>query len=261
MNAIAVYSRVEFYCDVTRNARFQRYEIDIAVNDAIAVYVDQIVDNMPSDENRTISFQSEQVISDKLYTLQKKQTAAPTADVALYPTDYFMLTSLFPTIAGATPYARPTTQNKLGPLRDDSFRAPSDEMPYYLQETTGFKIFHGTGTVTSVELNYLKLPATFTIGTDSQLINAGVGVLTNATSYIATEVSVHNGITYNVGTQFTSANTTLTSGQVILAANTTTIELPEKTHEEIAKMASQTLLGVTADFSKSQYVQAQADKG
>ncbi len=253
MNAIQLLTRVQFYCDVTRNARYERYEIDTAVNDYMAMFIDQIVENMAADENRTISFQSEQVITDKLYTLQKTQTAAPTADVALYPADYFMLTSLFPTIAGASPYARPTTQNKLGPLLDEAFDPPSDTMPFYLQQTTGFKIYHGTGTITSVDLNYVKLPVTFTIGTDSQLINAGAGVLTNATSYIATEVSVHNGITYNVGTQFTSANTNLTSGQVILASNTVTCELPEKTHEEISKGAASLLLGVVTDFPKSQY--------
>lgn len=258
MNSIALLTRVQFYCDVTRNARYERYEIDTAVNDYMAMFMDQIVENMPADENRTISFQSEQVISDKLYTLQKTQTAAPTADIALYPADYFMLTSLFPTIAGASPYARPTTQNKLGPLLDNAFDPPSDEMPFYLQQTTGFKIYHGTGTITSVDLNYVKLPVTFTIGTDSQLINAGAGVLTNATSYIATEVSVHNGITYNVGVQFTSANTNLTSGQVILASNTVPCELPEKTQEEIAKGAAQILTGVVSDYNKSAWTEKQA---
>jgi len=71
--------------------------------------------------------------------------------------------------------------------------------------------------------------------------------------YIAVEVSVHNGVTYAEGTQFTSANTNLTSGQVILAANTTTCELPEKCHDEIAKMAAEILLGVTKDYEASAF--------
>lgn len=259
MNAIQTLTRVQFYCDVTRNARYERYEIDTAVNDAMRVFIDQFIDDEKN--KRSQSGKDAQMASDNLYTLQKRQSAAPTADIALYPADYYSLLDVFATLNGVSKYCRPLDQNKLGPRLDNAFDSPSANAPFYLQQNTGFQIYYGTSTITNVDIDYYKVPTTFTIGTDSQLINSGVGVLTNATSYIATEVSVHNSITYNVGTQFTSANTNLTSGQVILAANTTPIELPVNTQEIIAKMASQILLGVTSDFPKSQYVQTQADKG
>lgn len=259
MNSIQTLTRVQFYCDVTRNARYERYEIDTAVSDAMRVFIDQIIDDEKN--KRSVSKKDPQVASDSLYTLQKRQSAAPVASIALLPTDYYSLLDVYATLNGISKYCRPLDQNKLGPRLDNAFDPPSADAPFYLQQATGFQIYYGTSTITNVDIDYYKVPATFTIGTDSQLINSGAGVLTNATSYIATEVSVHNSITYNVGAQFTSANTNLTSGQVILAANTTPIELPGNTHEIIAKMASSILLGVTSDFPKSQFTQVQADKG
>ena len=96
------------------------------------------------------------------------------------------------------------------------------------------------------------------MGVESQYINAGTGVLTNATSYIATEESVHNGVTYQIGTQFTSVNTNLTSGQVIKASNTTTIELPEKCHDQIAKMAAEILLGTVSAFDNADFTEKES---
>ena len=258
MNSILTQLEIELYSDVTRTARYQRYEIDRVVNDAMRVYMDNIIDDIKN--RRTGALQGDQMISDELYTLQKIQSAVPLADIALYPADYYTLLDIFATLDGQSVYCRPIDQNKLGPRLADAFDPPSGTMPFYLQDTTGFKIYHGTSTITNVDIDYYKVPALFTIGTDSQLINAGVGVLTNATLYIATEVSVHNGITYNVGSQFTSVNMNLTSGQVILAANTTPIELPAKTHEAICKIAVSLLSGAVSDFHKAQWNEQQASK-
>lgn len=259
MNAIESLYRIELYLDVTRNARYQRVEIDSAVKDAMRNYMDYIIDDDVNPKKQS-GIQSEQIISDELYTLQRRQSAAPTADIALYPADYYTLLDIFATIAGKSYYCRPLNQNKLGPRLDDAFDAPSDTEPYYLQQTTGFQIFHGPGLLSNVDIDYYKTPANFTIGTDSQLINAGLGVLTIGASYIATEVSVENSVTYNIGTQFTAATANLTSGQVILASNTVPIELPAKTHEAICKIAAEILSGATSDFPKSQFASQQAAK-
>lgn len=257
MNAIQCANLADTYLDVTRSARFQRQEYDNAFNNAIRNYIDRILDG--KSKLKDVSFQSEQTIADDLYTLQTTQTAAPTSDIALYPADYYFLTSMFATIGGVSQYCRPTNQNELGPLLEDSFRKPSDVKPYYLQGATGFKIYHGTTSISSVDLNYLKTPTPFTIGADSKLITTG-GALLAGSSYIAVDVSVENGITYPIGTQFTAGTVTLTSGTVILASNTTTIVLPAKTHEEICKIAAEILSGVTQDYNRSAFSEKQADK-
>lgn len=257
MNSIQIDVAIELYLDVTRNARYYRWERDKAVNDAIRNFMDNIIDDNINPKKQS-GIQSEQIVSDNLFTLQKRQSAAPTADIALYPADYYTLLDINATINGVSKYCRPLNQNKLGPRLDNAFDPPSSDTPFYLQQATGYQIYY-TGTLTNVDLDYYKTPVNFTIGTDSQLINPGV-VLTLTLSYIATEVSVSAGVTYNVGDQFTATSTTLTSGQVILATNTTTIELPPKTHPEIAKIAASILSGVVSDFPKSQFAQVQADK-
>jgi len=258
MNAIASANLADLYMDVTRNARFQRLEYDNAFNNAMENFIDKILNNQSP--TNAVSFQSEQTITDALYTLQTTQTAVPTLDVILYPSLYRFMTSIFVTIGGVRQYCRPTNQNELGPLLEDSFRAPSDTKPYYLQTSTGFRIYHGAGTITSAELNYLKIPATFTIGKDSQLIASGASVLTNGSSYIATEPSVQNAVSYNIGDQFTASGTSLTSGQVILASNTTPIELPAKTHEEISKEVAALLSGAVSDMARYNFAQTEANK-
>lgn len=256
MNAIQEANLIDIYLDVTRNGRFQRWEYDNAVNNAMTDFMDNILDDFKNKNGA--SFQSEQTISDDLATLQKTQTAAPTANVALFPNDYYFLTSLFVTINGNTTYCRPTNQNELGPLLEDSFRKPSDTKPYYLETSTGFKIYHGTGTITSADLNYLKLPNSFTIGTEQQLITSG-GTLVIGSSYIAVDVSVENSITYQIGTQFIAGTAVLTSGTVILASNTVPVEMPPKTHQQIAKMAAEMLSGVVQDYNRAAFTAKQID--
>lgn len=244
--------------DVTRNARFQRYEYDNAFNSAIKNFIDSITG---TEAEGVSNYQINQIYQDNLYSLQKTQSAAPSSDIALFPADYRSLDSIFATIGGISYYCRPTTQNKLGPLLIDSFRKPSDTKPYYLQNTTGFTIYHGAGTITNVDLNYIKSPAIFSIGKDSQLIAAGIGVLTVGLSYIATDPSVQNGVQYNIGDQFTAAVTTnLTSGTVILFSNTLTTDLPEKVQEQIAKEASSIMSGNVSDFNRSAFAEKQADQ-
>lgn len=256
MNAIKLASLTDNYLDVTRNARFQRWEYDNAFNSAIKNFIDSITGTI---ENPISNFQMNQTYQDALYTLQKTQTAAPTLDVALFPADYRSLDAIFATIGGVSYYCRPTTQNKLGPLLIDSYRKPSDTKPYYLQNLTGFQILHGITSVTSVDLNYIKTPAVFTIGKENQLISAGTPIV-NATSYIAVDPSVQNSVQYNIGDQFTAVGTTLTSGTVIAFANTLTTDLPEKVQEQIAKDAATIMLGQTQAYNNSAFAEKEANR-
>lgn len=256
MNSIKLANLMDDYLDVSRNARYERWQYDNSINSAIKNIIDSITG---TPENPISNFQTTQTYQDALYTLQKTQSAAPTANIALYPADYRSLDSIFATIGGVSYFCKPTNQNKLGPLLIDSFRAPSDTKPYYIQDTTGFRILHGAGTVTSVDLNYLKTPAVVTIGKQSQLILAGTAI-TNALSYIAVDISVQNGVTYNIGDQFTAVGTVLTSGTIILASNVVNTDLPEKVQEQIAKLAASILNGTVSDFPKSAFAEKQASQ-
>lgn len=267
MNAIKVGYAIDLYTNLTHTSRFYNIEKNKAVNDAIMKKIDSITDTINS--NQLTGIDRIQKYRDELYTLLKTSTTSPTNvgayndDVYInhvnFPTDYQTFAALTLTISNYTTYARETTYNKRGPLLECSFRKPTNKKPYFLEDSTGLIIYKGDSTtISSCKLDYIKQPAEFTMGVESQYINAGAGVLTNATSYIATEESVHNGITYQIGDQFTSANTNLTSGQVIKASNTTTIELPEKCHDQIAKMAAEILLGTVSAFDNAAFTEKES---
>jgi hypothetical protein len=272
MNAIQTMLRVEFYNDTTRSARFFYSDINKAVNDAIELFTTKTL-GIDADGNPQ-TFQLTQGIRDELYTLIKTATPAITAGTAIttrvgaytpnhvnYPTDYRNLVELAVLIDGYSSYSRPTNYNEIGPMLENVFLKPSNQKTYYNEDSTGFTIWRGTGgTFSSATLTYIKTPNTFSCGNESLLINAGTSI-SNGAVYIAVNDSVHAGVTYIAGTQFTSSSTVLTSGTVILASNTTPIELPEKTHDEIAKIASGILLGITSDYPKSQFVERESQKG
>ena len=89
------------------------------------------------------------------------------------------------------------------------------------------------------------------------MINTG-GTLTNLAVYYATEQSVYAGTTYTIGATITGTGAALTSGQVILASNTTPCELPAKTHDEIAAKASSIMLGNIANYDASMFSEKEA---
>lgn len=237
-----------------------------AVNDAIRKFIDDAFGDI-SNKN-SYGFQSIQQVSDDLFTLVKSSTITPTTLPTITtdysscgvnhvnnPSDYYLLIAIRTLINGISTYARPTTNNALGPLLEDSFKTPSNKQPYYLDDDTGYQIYRSsTGTLTSAELTYIKTPAIFSMGTENQLIGPGNN-LTIGLDYIAIEQSYNNLVTYQPGQLFTAGAINLASGQVILASNTTTTDLPAKVHEIIAKMAAEILSGVTSDFNRAQFTE------
>jgi len=267
MNAIQVGYAIDLYTNLTHTSRFYNIEKNKAVNDAIMKKIDSITDTILS--NQLTGIDRIQKYRDELYTLLKTSTTAPTnvgtyndnvyINHVNYPADYQTFAALTLTINSYTTYARETDYNKRGPLLECSFRKPTNKKPYFLEDSTGLLIYKGDSTtISSCKLDYIKQPAAFNMGLESQYIDYGTGVLTNATNYIATQESVHNGVTYQPGDAFTSANTNLTSGQVVLAANTTTIELPDKCHDQIAKMAAEILLGVVSSFDNAAFAEKES---
>lgn len=267
MNSIQLKEKVDFYLDMTRAARFTFAEYNIAVNDTIEKFT---AETLGSPDHRTPeNFQWVQQLRDDLYTLIKTNAPTLTGGTSIttpyyttgvttfpFPTDYYGFVSLTSIISAKTIYALPTNYNELGPLLEDSFKHPSDTKIYFNENATGMTLYRGSTTPTSAVLTYIKTPATYSCGSETQLINGGPAVtLTNAAVYYATQISVYNGVTYQIGATITGSGAQLlTSGQVILASNTTTCDLPERTHDEIAKRAAAVMLLTTANYPAAQAV-------
>lgn len=269
MNAIEVYNSVQLYIDRSKGARYYFQEINKAVNDAMKMHIDDITDT--ANQNKLSGLDRFQVYRDELYTLMKSNVSVPSViglyntDVLVnhinYPADYRAFAALSVTIDGNTTYGRETSYNERGPMLECSFRKPTNNKIYFLEDSTGIKVYRGiTGTASTSSLDYVKQPAEFNMGNELNLIDAGVGVLTINTSYTAFEDSVYNGIVYPSGTVFSTNGvlTDLTSGQVILTSLLTTIELPAKTHPDIAKRAAAILAGVVEDFQSSAFAEKES---
>lgn len=266
MNTVQFNYAIDFYCNITKHSRFFYQEKSKAMNDAIMKKIDSITDTLKQNElnglDRILKFR------DELYTLLKPATLTITNVGAYnefvnvkhgnYPTDYQTFAALTLTINGNTTYAKDNMDyNNRGPMLDCSFRRPNNKKPYMLEDATGLKIYLGDGTISNATLDYIKKPATFNMSVEENLIDAGTGVLAFTTTYIATEVSEYNSIQYQIGDEFTTNGvlSDLTSGQVIKKSLTTTTDLPEKCHDELAKMAAEILLGVTGDFNESAFAE------
>ncbi len=268
MNAVQLKNKIDFYNNVSQTARFYNFEYDDAVNIAMLQYINA---RLGDASKRTPELY--QQIRDDIFTLVKTASVAFTPGTALtnqyyavlpatgpVPTDYRDFVLLMCLIDGYTTYARPTNYNELGPLFEDSFRHPTNVKPYFAYQTTGLSLYRAnSGTLTSATLTYIKTPNAFTIGLQTQLINAG-GTLTNAATYYATQQSVYGGTTYTIGATITGTGAALTSGQVILASNTTPCELPPKSHDDIAQLASAVMLGTIQDFNSSAFSEKQANE-
>ena len=268
MNAIQTYYAVNIYANTTHGDRYFFSEVAKAVNDAIDKKIDSITDT--AKQNKMSGIDRVQQYRDELFTLIKEY-AAPVTPINIineevtqehipYPNDYRTFAALQTKIGNFSTFARETTYNEFMPMIECSFRKPNNKKPYCLEDSTGYKTFRGIGQTMTTNLYYIKKPLDFKMGAEEDVIKAGLGVLAINTNYIAVDISVYNGIQYLEGDVFTTngALTNLTQGEVILASLTTSIELPEKTHDQIAKMAADILLGITKDYEASNFVEKES---
>jgi len=270
MNAVELRDRIDYYNDLTRSARFSFADYNNVVNSVISDYVDEEL-GLSKDSPRK-GFQVSQTSRDRLHTLIKTATPAITTGTVItgrygsytpctiaYPADYQNFVQLHTLIDGYTEYSRPMDYNDSGPLLDNTFMKPTNRKTYYNENATGLTILRGTGgTFSSATLTYLKTPATYSLSTESNIKTAGQN-LTVAT-YYALETTVFMGVTYLSGASITGSVNPITSGSAILASLTTACDLPAYTHDEIAKLASSVMLGVTANYNSSAFVEKEANK-
>lgn len=259
MNAIQMMERTDVFMDRYKSARFADSNYMDAFNSVVLSMFKDKTDNKKL--FRKYSFQSNEQVRRELYTLIKTATIVPTGDVVVYPADFEYYGDMNVIIDGVEDYCRPTNFNEIGPLQDNPFRKPKATKPYYIENSTGLKVYYGSGTFTSATMTYLKTPNTISIGTDSNKINPGGAVLTIGLVYVVySPTVVHNGTTYYVGQTFTATATSLTSGIVILNSVLVNCDLPENVHDEVCKSAAQLLQGTIEDYNKSAFLQKEIEK-
>lgn len=245
LNAWAQRERADFYIDRTQNARFSFNQYNVAFRQVQMWYFDQ----NKKDENG---------VRNNLYTLLKysnptitviSQSLAQdlTRNHINYPADYHFFSSIVNYVDGNIIETKPTNYNQLSNLLQDSFRKPDNKRCYILEDETGWRILRGYGGVLSNELTYLMSPSEWSIGTETDLIDEGTGVLTIGVNYTATAQSTESGINYQPGDQFNAVSANLTVGQVIPTSVLVDSNLPTTVFEEIAYRVSALLAGSVKD--------------
>ena len=248
MNAIEVKEHVDFLNDRSRNARFSFNQYNIAGREAQIKIFNQYCDN-------------EVGVREWLYTLLT--TVTPTISAVTttstytikhfpYPADFEYFSKLNVYVDGILTEVFPLANDEENRMLQDSFKIPNKRKTYHLENATGYRIYGPpTGTVTA-EFTYLKSPSDFSVGQESNLINTA-GLLSLNVTYLAVETSVYNAITYPPGSTITGTGAALTSGQVIATSNTTPSNLPASTHEDLAKIMSEFLMGSVSSFDKAKF--------
>lgn len=251
-NAIQMREAVDKLIDRVKSPRFNDANYYTAINRAIDFIVKDRVENIKKKKN--YSFQSSQRLRDELYTLVMPTfSPIPTGNTIAFPADYKYLLAMGISVDNIETICRPITLNEKALMKRNPFKRPTTNKTYYTEDSSGWQIFIPSGgTITSIDLDYLKLPNVVTIGQENDKIASGVGVLTNATDYIVYEEAVHAGVTYYEGEVFTSSNTNLTSGIVILRATVIDSDMPESLHEEIITGAAAIMNGTVEDWQKQQ---------
>lgn len=244
-NAWKNREQIDLYIDRSRNGRFSLFQYAEAFRTVQNWYFDQFC----SDERK---------VKNDMYTLILRATptittisSSSTNDLTInhinYPTDYYYFLNLINYIGGSPIESKPTNHNQINNLLIDSFRKPSNERCYILEDATGWRIYRGFGGSYTNELTYLIAPSEWSIGTESDIISAGTGVLTTSTNYTATTDVVYNGVKYEAGEQFNSTITTLTSGKVIPTSVLVDSNFPDSTQNELCRRTALLLSGSVKD--------------
>jgi hypothetical protein len=264
MNIIQLRERIAFLNDRTASARFDNYQYDEAINDAINQIIKDRFDNVK--QGKSYSFERVQVVIDELNTLvNTSPVIVPVANViqrANFPANYreFILCEV--TINGVKTYSRELSHAELPKIDRNPFKFASfdKDRVWHTFNSAGINVQFGTGTFTAAQITYLRQPAKVTLGLPSNYINPSATALSIGTSYYVSVDCDVNGTPYFVGQQFTALSTNLVSGQVIAVSNTVDCDLPEKLHDEICDIASATMMGTVEDYNKVTFLTNQSVK-
>ena len=259
-NIVQMHEDIKKKIDFVNNPRHESRAYDNAINEGIEQLINDRYDNIKN--RKPYSVESIQRVKDELYTLVISSVLTVVSDVAALPSDYKHTLMVKAVINGVEQVVQPVPFDQLQERIDNVFTEPNAENPIYTQDSSGLTLYYGSNnTLGDVTLIYMKTPAVVTRGLPDEEIPAGTGVLTNATDYIVIEdETIHDSVTYYTGEIFTSANTDLTAGTVVLRSNTTDCDLPSTSHKEVIDKAAAIIEGWVDEFPSKQSLEFDASQ-
>jgi hypothetical protein len=250
-NIIQMHDDINRQIDFVNNPRFPSRDYDRAINLSIEEFVNDRYDNVKVVKG--YSFDSVQRVKDELRTLVTTSTIVPVSDIVAIPATYKHFLQMLVTLDGIQTAVKSVSFDEISGYLNNTYTKPDADSPVITEDENGFKVYHGSSTLTSSDLTFLKTPAEVTSGLERQKISAGSGVLTAAATYIViVDGTTHNSTSYERGETFAAANTNLTTGKVVLRTNTIDTDLPDTAHKEIVNRAAAIMEGWIDEFGSKQ---------
>lgn len=242
MNIIQIHERVRFWLDSVGSARFDTFDIDIALNTSMNKLIEDRYEE--SRMNRGDSFQQTQKVRDELSNIVKKveitttnSTGISLVPIADIPAGYNYLLALG--IKGTITYpCTPTTYDLLNTLQSNPYRRVRQKLfpkIYYIESNEGITVHHIMPGITKAVLHYLTSAVQWRYGIDytsSKSFTVGDKVIVNS------DIVTYNGVTYYRGDQITivTGHLSITLGTVNF--DYVSSDINANLHEEIARMAA-----------------------
>lgn len=251
-----MHQRIDFYHDKVRSPRLRE---DLDKDQSISIAQEKAYNTMVD------LFQFKQHLRDEMRPFVRKNVAVTvTSNSFTLPADYRHLLDVRAVIDGVLRTdIRSMNYSENGPVEGNAFTEPDPEYPRWQESEAGITILCGAGVVSSVQIDYLRRPATPYYSQTPIL--AGPSVLILGQMYYVEQGTVtHNSVVYSAGNDtrpgdtFVAANTALTgTGTVVRIQN---CELGESCHEELCKIAAAIISGTVEDYSRFQVMAVQAKR-
>lgn len=247
MNTPQLADRIYYHLDRQRSNRYKRFTLVDALNVATDRFIKDRYDNIKL--SLPYSFERVERVRQELATLVSGPLAIVPAnnDIAV-PSNFQYEVLMYAVINGARRLSHTLTYAE-SDVTENAFMEPSNEYPIHRRTATGYNFQLGNGAFSSAELWFIKQQQIL-VFEDAQ-ISAGAAVLSIGNLYYVNNLTVvHNFITYSDGQTFLAVNATLAGpGTVSRYVDT---DMPVTSHEEIAKMAADSLAGVSENYRKAQ---------
>ena len=243
---------IDTLIDRTKTARFSDAKYYEAINQYTEMLINDRVEAIKM--QKPYSVQSTTRLRREISNLIPPTLNIPAVGNKIpYPADYFYFLLLQVTINGLKQVCWPTSSNKEGLIELDPFSQTEEDLSYYIEDATGWRIITMQGTtLTSGDLDYVRKPAIVSIGNEGNKISAGLTALTIGTTYYVYEECVSAGITHYDGESFIATSPILVSGIVIAAANIVNSDVNDTLHFEICRGAAAIMDGTIEQYQQKQ---------
>jgi hypothetical protein len=261
--------------DVAETPRFEPEEYDAALN----VAAKELVKNryVPHRGNPNEFFEGIQKVRDELYTLVKQGADMKFTVISpnmtwnvnpnlltdnTTPTNYMYILGVAVelNLGGANRHiaeCSPLTFDEYRTIWKNPFKRPKNSYPYnffYYQHSDGLSIMRPTGaTATKVYMDYIKAPATISHGTlyqaNENFTSSGQNVMAPENTQIRnTTTNAVTTIQKNAIVNVASGTYTILEGELFIGYTDT--DLPATIHEELCKLAADSLMVDVENYNK-----------